>query len=69
MLPCFGELVFVKLIFFFPLIPSPLPLDDFPQSASLKHYELEDPDKIEYKCEKSGNVNVLHWGWVSIVFG
>ncbi len=45
------------------------PPDDFHQSAALKHYELEEPIKIEYKCEKCGNVNVLYWGCVSLAFG
>lgn len=38
------------------------PPDDFHQTASLNPNEINNPVKIEYKCPKCGNVNVLYWG-------
>jgi len=42
------------------------PPDDIHDTASLKQDEVKDPIKIEYRCEKCGNINVLYWGWTSI---
>jgi DNA-directed RNA polymerase subunit M/transcription elongation factor TFIIS len=44
------------------------PPDDHHDIASLKENGVEEPIKIEYRCEKCGNSNVLYWGWQKISF-
>lgn len=45
------------------------PPDDFHQTASLKSSEIEDPIKVEYKCQNCGNISVLYWGSQKMSFG
>ena len=44
------------------------PPDDFHHVASLKPTGIEDPIKIDYKCQNCANTNTLYWGWQKMAF-